>query len=215
MSAPRPANAPSLPPANAAVRRVPAQQRSRDRLESILAAAASLIAAKGSNLMRMSEVAEQAGISIGSLYQYFPDKAAIVRTLAQRYSDASRAYIAETLAGVHDLAGLRSAYGSLIDQYYHLFLTKPVRRDIWSGMQADKDLMQIELAESRANGVLLAAVLARVHPGAEPERLAATAFMVWHLGEATMRLAVSLDRAEGDAVVEAFKRMTLREMSEP
>ncbi len=40
--------------------------------------------------MRMSEVAEKAGISIGSLYQYFPDKSAIVRTLAERYNAYSR-----------------------------------------------------------------------------------------------------------------------------
>lgn len=32
------------------------------------------------------------------------------------------------------------------------------------------------------------------------------------LGEATMRLAISVERAEGDALVEAYKRMVLREL---
>ena len=52
-----------------------AQQRSRERLERILAAASELIAEKGSDQVKMSELAELAGISIGSLYQYFPTRA--------------------------------------------------------------------------------------------------------------------------------------------
>lgn len=87
-------------------------------------------------------------------------------------------------------------------------------RDIWSGMQADKELMAIELAESRACGALLAAVMRRVNPGADPEKTAASAFLVWQLGEATMRLAISLPRQEGDAIVAAYKRMTLREIAD-
>jgi AcrR family transcriptional regulator len=191
-----------------------AQQRSRDRLERILAAASKLIAEKGSDHVKMSEVADLAGISIGSLYQYFPDKSAIIRTLAERYAAASRKCIEEGLAGVRDLKGLREAFGSLVDQYYRIFLAEPVMRDIWSGMQADKELMAIELAESRANGALLTAVMRRVHPNADPEKTAASAFLVWQLGEATMRLAISVPRKEGDAIVEAYKRMTLRELSE-
>ena len=65
-------------------------------------------------------------------------------------------------------------------------------RDIWSGMQADKRLVAIELAESRANGALLAAAMARTLPGADREKLATSAFLIWQLGEAAMRLAISV-----------------------
>lgn len=54
----------------------------------------------------------------------------------------------------------------------------------------------------------------RVHPGADLEKTAAAAFLIWQLGEAAMRLAISVDRREGDAIVDAYKRMTLRELSE-
>ena len=53
-----------------------------------LSCASTLIEKSGSDAMRMSDVAEMAGISIGSLYQYFPDKGAIIRTLAERYNVA-------------------------------------------------------------------------------------------------------------------------------
>ena len=87
-------------------------------------------------------------------------------------------------------------------------------RDIWSGMQADKALRDIELADSRANGALLAdAMLTRLRPRSRSaKRCATTAFLIWQLGEATMRLAISVERAEGDALVEAYKRMALREL---
>ena len=196
----------------AATRRAPSQQRSRDRVARVLAVASDQIADIGSDAMRMSEVAEKAGISIGSLYQYFPDKSAIIRMLAARYNADGRACIEAALAEVRDMAGLRKAFAGLVDTYYALFLAEPVMRDIWSGTQADKALRDIELADSRANGALLAKTLTRLRPRANPATLAASAFLVMHLGEATMRLAISIKRAEGDAVVAAYKRMALREL---
>ena len=195
-------------------RRMPTQQRSRERLDRILTVAAALIAETGSDQMKMSEVAARAGISIGSLYQYFPDKSAIIRSLAERYNAESRRCIEEALADVATLQELRAAYEGLVDQYYALFLAEPVMRDIWSGMQTDKHLMALELAESRACGALLAAAMRRVHPGANPETIASSAFLIWQLGEATMRLAISVDRSQGEALVAAFKRMTWREISQ-
>lgn len=156
-----------------ASRRAPSQRRSRERVENILEVATALIAEAGSDAMRMSEVAESAGISIGSLYQYFPDKAAIIRTLAERYNAQGRECIEAELADVRDMAGLRTAFGGLIDTYYGLFLAEPVIRDVWSGMQADKTLREVELEESRANGALLADVLVRLKPDADPEALPA------------------------------------------
>ena len=197
------------------MRRAPTQKRSRERVERMLAAASALIAEHGSDAMKMGDVAEKAGVSIGSLYQYFPDKAAIIRTLAERYNALGRECIETELAKVKDAAGLGRAFGRLVDTYYHLFLTEPVMRDIWSGTQADKQLREIELAESRANGALLAAVLMRLQPEADPDELAQTAFLVMSLGETTMRLAISVGPEEGRALVARYKHMVLRELTEP
>jgi AcrR family transcriptional regulator len=195
------------------LRRAPSQDRSRARVERMLAAATALIAEKGSDAMRMGDVAERAGVSIGSLYQYFPDKGAIIRALAERYNAQGRECIAAELAGVRDRAGLGAAFAKLVDIYYGLFLAEPVMRDVWSGMQADKALRDVDLAASRENGAALAAVLQRLRPDADPAALATSALLIMYLGEAAMRLAVSLDRAEGDALVETYKRMSLRELA--
>lgn len=197
---------------NKALRRAPSQKRSQERVERMLEAASALISEGGSDAMRMGEVAERAGVSIGSLYQYFPDKGAIIRTLAERYNAEGRACIAEGLAGPHDTLGLIAAFGALIDTYYGIFLAEPVMRDIWSGTQADKALRDIDLRDSRANGALLAEAWLRVRPQADAADVERKAFLIMSLGEATMRLAISVERAEGDDLVADYKRMALREI---
>jgi AcrR family transcriptional regulator len=197
----------------AAPRRAPVQERSRAKVEKFLEIASALIAARGSDALRMNDIAMEAGVSIGSLYQYFPDKAAIIRALAERFNAQGRACIADALAPVRDNAGLRRAFATLIDVYYGLFLAEPVRRDIWCGTQADRALRDLELADSRANGAVLAAAMARARPRADRAALADTAFLAMQLGEATMRLAVSVERRHGDALVETYKRMVLKEIA--
>jgi AcrR family transcriptional regulator len=194
------------------LRRLPSQRRSRERVERILNCATALIEQRGSDALRMSDVADRTGISIGSLYQYFPDKSAIIRTLAERYNAQGLACIEAELATVRDVEGLRRSFARLVDIYYGLFLAEPVMRDIWSGTQADKALRDVELAASRANGAVLAATLARLRPAANRKALAASALSVMYLGEAAMRLAISVDRAEGGAIVAAYKRMALAEL---
>lgn len=197
---------------DSSLRRTPSQRRSRERVERILNAAAQLIAEGGSEAMRMSDVAAAAGISIGSLYQYFPDKRAIVRTLAERYNAQGRECIRDGLAGVRDLDHLCEAFGGLIDTYYGMFLAEPVMRDIWSGTQADKALHDLDLEDARANGAALADVVARLSRRAGRAEIETATLLIMHLGEATMRLAISVERAEGDALVDACKRMVLAEL---
>lgn len=189
--------------------RKPVQARSRERVARILAAATDAIAERGSEHLKMAELAIRAGVSVGSLYQYFPDKAAVILALAGQISADSRRCIEDALAPVHTQAQLGQAFGDLIDLYWTLFQAEPVRRDILAGAAADKALMAVELDESRASGEVLAAAILRARPQADPVAVGATAFLVWQLGEAAMRLAVSLPQAEGEAVVAAYRRMSM------
>ncbi len=107
------------------------------------------------------------------------------------------------------MEGFRAAFGGLIDTYYELFLAEPVMRDIWSGTQADKQLRDIDLVYGRVNGEILARALKRVRPDVDPAEIDRTAFLVMSLGEAAMRLAISVGREEGDGLVEAYKQMVL------
>lgn len=197
---------------SASTPRQPQQKRSRERVERILAAAKDLIARGGSDVMKMGELAEKAGVPIGSLYQFFPDKGSVVRTLAERYNEEGRACIREAMEPVRNEAAFSKAFNELIDIYYGLFLAEPVMRDIWSGTQADKALQDIDLADARENGAIVAAALAHIHPKIAPEELFNRAMLVMYLGTSTMRLAISVERTQGDAMVLSYKRLALREL---
>ena len=61
----------------ASTRREPMQQRSRQTVEAVLEAVQRVLRRHGAEAITTNRVAEAAGVSIGSLYQYFPDKQAI------------------------------------------------------------------------------------------------------------------------------------------
>lgn len=64
---------------------VPHQQRSRVALERIITAAVRLFASKGFDATRVSEIAADAGVPIGTVYQRFADKGAILQTVIDGY----------------------------------------------------------------------------------------------------------------------------------
>ena len=65
-------------------RRKPLQERARHKVKLILEAATRIIDKDGLEALTTNRIAETAGISIGTLYQYFPDKQAIIDKLGQR-----------------------------------------------------------------------------------------------------------------------------------
>ena len=68
------------------MRRLPRQQRSRELVERLLDATAAVIVERGVQHLTTNHIAEKAGVSIGSLYQYFPDKDSLLEALLERMS---------------------------------------------------------------------------------------------------------------------------------
>jgi AcrR family transcriptional regulator len=68
-------------------RRNPQQERGEKRLEQLLDASASVMAEVGFEAATMTQIAERANASIGTLYQYFPNKEAVIHALRQQYVD--------------------------------------------------------------------------------------------------------------------------------
>lgn len=196
-------------------RRQPTQRRSRERFDRILQCASAIIAERGSDGLKMSEIASRSGMSLGALYQYFPDKPAIIMTLAAHFNAASRACVAAGLAGVKDAAGLSAAFADLMEQYWDTVRVEPVMRDIWSGMQANKELAIAQSEESRFCAGLLSAALQQVHPNVARQVLDRTSLLVWELGETAVRLALCLSPAEADETIATYTRMSLRELINP
>ena len=76
-------------------RKRPQQDRSKDMVERILMSTQTVIRDTGVNGLNTVAVAREAGISVGSLYQYFPSKEAILLELARRWLAAFRSLLKE------------------------------------------------------------------------------------------------------------------------
>lgn len=80
------------------IRRAPRQERSRHTVETVLQAVERVIAREGADALTTNRIADAAGVSIGSVYQYFPDKRSIFTALHQRHADQVQAVVERTLA---------------------------------------------------------------------------------------------------------------------
>ncbi len=81
-------------------RKQPVQSRSKATVEVVLEAAAQVFESGGYNGANTNLIARRAGVSIGSLYQYFPGKDAILYALMKRHMDMGYEFITKRLAGL-------------------------------------------------------------------------------------------------------------------
>ena len=94
-------------------RREPKQQRSRQTVDCVLEAVQLVVKRHGAQAITTNRIAEAAGVSVGSLYQYFPDKRAIFTALHDRHVDDVRQVIGQTTAA-YAAAPLREFTAELV-----------------------------------------------------------------------------------------------------
>lgn len=76
-----------MPRKSTTPRKLPQQDRSKVTVEAILTATARILTSEGYDKATTNRIAELAGVSIGSLYQYFPSKEALVTSLAENHAN--------------------------------------------------------------------------------------------------------------------------------
>jgi AcrR family transcriptional regulator len=96
-------------------RKTPLQARSRATFDAVLTAAAHILETQGLQGFNTNAVADRAGVSIGSLYQYFPSKDAILAALIERRALAFAEQL-ETLTNASTGATLADDLGLLLSQ---------------------------------------------------------------------------------------------------
>jgi AcrR family transcriptional regulator len=95
-------------------RKEPQQERSRALFETILTAATRVLVKEGYEAATTNRIAEAAGISVGSLYQYFPNKESIVGQLLDRHANAMWEVFAQGVAAYANVP-LADAVPAIID----------------------------------------------------------------------------------------------------
>jgi AcrR family transcriptional regulator len=95
-------------------RKAPVQSRSKDTVEAVLEAASRILIAKRWAGLSMQQVASTAGVSPGSLYQYFPDKHALVAELIERISQREVEFQLARFAALPEGASLLDTFELIV-----------------------------------------------------------------------------------------------------
>ena len=137
------------------LRRRPVQQRSAARVERMLESCAQLIDEVGYDGVTTTLIAERAGVAVGSLYQFFPDKRAVVQALTTRNLDRFMELIVQKLSTA-TLEHWWDAVDMVFDAYVQMYRHVPGFTQIRFGDVVDLRLMD----DQRDNNTVIADRLA-------------------------------------------------------
>ena len=190
-------------------RKVPVQKRSRERFERILSVALALIVEKGVDTVPMSEIASAAEISVASLYQYFPEKAAIVATLADRFNQEGQDCVKGCFAQMLRSEQLLPALEDMVDGYFEFFASVPGSYAIWQAAQADHRLQQLDQDDVERHVVTISDALQRVFPQLSAESAAQQSRILVTMVGSGVRVASRFPPEEGRAMLSFLKTSVL------
>jgi AcrR family transcriptional regulator len=140
------------------LRRVPVQGRSVARVNRMLDACAQLVDEVGYDGLTTTLLADRAGVAIGSVYQFFPDKRAIVQALTLRNLEAYLERLSDRLQR-ESAAHWWGAVDAAIDEYIAMHRTTPGFRTLHFGDVVDVHLLDDERDNNAVIAHRIAALL--------------------------------------------------------
>lgn len=184
----------------AVLHRAPQQARSRDKVARALAAAERLASQGGPGALSLTAVAREAGVSVGALHQYLPDRDAIVRALVTRYHARFESLMTALVAG--PAVSSEDPVALVVDAFADIYRRSAGLRALGAETGGRDDA---SLAHKARMAALLAELL-RARGLRHDPVVARTAFVT---ADALLHEAFRDDRRGDDAVLEQL-RLLLR-----
>jgi AcrR family transcriptional regulator len=170
---------------------VPRLGRGHARVAALVAAAAAVFVRRGYEGATMTEIAAQAGASIGSLYQFFPTKPLIAEALHVQELAALSGVIEGLSGAVPPGSSLAEVAGLLFDGLVAFLADHPA----FLVMAERRDIDPVRKAETRGTMLgQIGALLATASPQPDDARRQAVSVLLLTL----MKAAVSLQASEGE-----------------
>jgi AcrR family transcriptional regulator len=196
-----------LRPSPQRLRRVPQQERSREKLRRLLDAADEVLAREGAGAMNTVRIADVAGVSVASLYRYLPDKQAIAEALAGRYWRELQDLVAG-VAQADERELPADPFAAVLDALAGGFRARPGFLALWYGGLRTERVRDVTRSTRDAVADSLQRIIAVHWPQATPELRFTAARMCVLIGDGLLREAFRIDR-DGDPLVLAEARHAL------
>ncbi len=137
-------------PSHLNLRKSPSQKRAIERVEYVLDVVAQLLDEVGAETINTNLIAQRAGIPIGSLYQYFPNKHAILKAVGARHLLRVNAMLLDFVGEKQDLSHWEDLVDTIIDAFANLYKTEPGFIPLWSNKNLDPELVKIDRVNNKA-----------------------------------------------------------------
>jgi AcrR family transcriptional regulator len=158
-----------------------------------------MIADVGSDGVKMSVLAQRAGVPIGTVYQFFPNKSAVIHMLVTQTMTQMRTTLT---AQFHDVRSLEDA-AERVEQAV---------RGILGSTQGDKKLQALDQNDSRCNSAMMFQQINHLVAPADHDHLRATLFLNAHLTGSMTRLAVMEDADMVERLQHTFIKSVQRDL---
>jgi AcrR family transcriptional regulator len=183
------------------VRRRPVQERGKRRFELILSSARTQLAEVGLDGFTLEGVAGAAGVPIGSVYQFFPNKHALIAELSRVDTEALASELNHAAAGF-DTAAWQEGTDNVIDGVAELWRTDPTRRHVWLAMQSTAATRSLLAEQTRAVTDEVVPLVRPLLPPGSTRRLRTVAEVVVQMCYSLLHFSVRDDRPHPSAVRE-------------
>lgn len=125
------------------LRTSPQQARSHARIDAALVAATRLLEREGVDAVTTTRVAAEAGMAVGSVYRYFPDRAAILDTLWARHL-VELGRLMDELGDRAEVETWDDPVGLVVEAFAGFYRARPALRAIWFGSRLSDDVMAVD-----------------------------------------------------------------------
>ncbi|MER7500732.1 TetR family transcriptional regulator [Nonomuraea pusilla] len=172
----------------------------------MLDACAELLDESGYEALSTTRIAERAGVAIGSVYQFFPDKRAITQELTRRnveqfVSRVGRRFMEE------DYRGWWEAVDAIIDEYVDMHRTVPGFKSLHFGDVVDLNLLDSDSDNNTVIAGRLRGLLLKEFGLADSHELDVAVLVAVEAGDAVLKLAFRHDPDGSPELIAAAKQL--------
>ncbi|WP_420855500.1 TetR/AcrR family transcriptional regulator [Streptomyces humi] len=187
------------------------QARGERRIQQLLEAAASVFCATGYSAASTNAIAREAGVSPGTLYQFFPNKEAIAIELGDRLVHELRDTYGEALAPVAPGTPLAEAVGAAVDRFVAFNTERPVFFTLMHGPDMPGGIAEAHDALHATLVGRVADLLVSLLPSdTDQARVTRTAHVCLSIYKAGLELVLGHQGAERQAYVQEIKDVLTR-----